>query len=143
MEPWENQALTRYSCEDFLARTTPSCLLLRKEEIRPNIWPDISQDVGLWRRPTRQALFKRFGCIIGYSSSSPWLVKSPNNSIWYNCQETALDCRNQKKYWKTYLKTYWNQNHIGNQKKGHISLGDQQSYYLQVFQRLYQPQKEN
>ena len=24
----------------------------------------------------------------------------------------------------------------GNQKKGHISLGDQQSYYLQVFQRL-------
>ena len=23
-----------------------------------------------------------------------------------------------------------NQNHTGNQKKGHISLGDQQSYYL-------------
>ena len=31
-------------------------------------------------------------------------------------------------------KTY---NHTGNQKKGHISLGDQQSFYLQVFQRLY------
>ena len=28
------------------------------------------------------------------------------------------------------LKPYWNS------EKGHISLGDQQSYYLQVFQRL-------
>ena len=28
-------------------------------------------------------------------------------------------------------------NHTGNQKKGHIPLGDQQSYYLQVIQRLY------
>ena len=28
-------------------------------------------------------------------------------------------------------------NHTKNQKKGHISLGDQQSCYLQVFQRLY------
>ena len=26
--------------------------------------------------------------------------------------------------------------HAGNQKKGHISLSDQQSYYLQVFQRF-------
>ena len=30
-----------------------------------------------------------------------------------------------------------------NKKKGHISLGDQQSYYLQVFQRLYLPKKED
>ena len=28
-------------------------------------------------------------------------------------------------------------NHTRNQKKGHISVGDQQFYYLQVFQRLY------
>ena len=28
------------------------------------------------------------------------------------------------------------QNHTGNQKKGHICLGDQQSYYLQVFRRI-------
>ena len=27
--------------------------------------------------------------------------------------------------------------HTGNQKKGHISLQDQQSHHLQVFQRLY------
>ena len=30
------------------------------------------------------------------------------------------------------LKPYWK-----SEKKGHISLGDQQLYYLQVFQRLY------
>ena len=29
------------------------------------------------------------------------------------------------------------QKHTENQKKGQISLGDQQSYYLQVFERLY------
>ena len=28
-------------------------------------------------------------------------------------------------------------------KKDDISLGDQQSYYLQVSQRLYQPQKKD
>ena len=33
--------LTRYSCEDFPSRTTRNCLLLRKEEIKPNSWPEI------------------------------------------------------------------------------------------------------
>ena len=37
-------------------------------------------------------------------------------------------------------KTY---NHIENKKNCHISLSDQQSYYLQVFQIFYQPQKED
>ena len=30
-------ALIEYSCEDFPSRTTQSGLLLRKEEIKPNI----------------------------------------------------------------------------------------------------------
>ena len=38
---------------------------------------------------------------------------------------------------REYLKPYWKL------EKGHIFLGDQQSCYLQVFQRLYQPQKGN
>ena len=33
--------VTGYSSEDFPSRTTWRCLLLRKEEIRPNIWPEI------------------------------------------------------------------------------------------------------
>ena len=45
MDPWGTTALTGYSCEDFLSRTTWSCLLLRKEEIRLNIWPEIPEDI--------------------------------------------------------------------------------------------------
>ena len=37
MEPWGTPALAQYSCEVFSSRTTRSDLLLRKEEIRPNI----------------------------------------------------------------------------------------------------------
>ena len=33
---------------------------------------------------------KSFGCIISYSLGSPRLVKSPNNSIRYNCQDKIL-----------------------------------------------------
>ena len=51
MEPWETPALTGYSCEDLPSRTTWSCLLLRKEEIMPNIWPEVPSDLSLWRRP--------------------------------------------------------------------------------------------
>ena len=40
-EPSGTPALTGYSWEDFPSRTTKSCLSLRKEEIRPNIWPEI------------------------------------------------------------------------------------------------------
>ena len=36
IDPWGTPGLTEYSCEDFPPRTTQSCLLLRKEEIRPN-----------------------------------------------------------------------------------------------------------
>ena len=41
MDPWETPAITEYSCEDVPSRTTQSLLLLRKEEIRPKIWPKI------------------------------------------------------------------------------------------------------
>ena len=41
MEPWGTSALTGYSCEDSPSRTTQSCVLPRKEEIRPNNWPEI------------------------------------------------------------------------------------------------------
>ena len=37
MEPCGNPALTEYSYEDFPSRITRSRLLLRKEEIKPNI----------------------------------------------------------------------------------------------------------
>ena len=37
MQPSGTPTLTGYSSEDFPSRTTQSCLLLRKEEIRSNI----------------------------------------------------------------------------------------------------------
>ena len=56
MEPWGTPALNGYSYEDYPSRTTWSCLLLRKEEIRSNTWPEIPQDLSLWRRPACQTL---------------------------------------------------------------------------------------
>ena len=41
MEPWGIPALTGYSCEGFPSRTTWNHLLVRKDEIRPKIWPEI------------------------------------------------------------------------------------------------------
>ena len=41
MEPCETPALTGYPCEYFPSKTTRSRLLLRKEKIRLNIWPEI------------------------------------------------------------------------------------------------------
>ena len=61
-------ALTRYSCEDFPSRTTWSCLILRKEEIRPNIWPEIPEGLSLWRRPACQTLLKP----LDKSSATAW-----------------------------------------------------------------------
>ena len=58
MEPWGSPALTGHSCENFPSRTTRRHLLLRKEEVRPNISPEIPQDLSLWRRPACQTLSK-------------------------------------------------------------------------------------
>ena len=67
---------------------------------------------------------KSLKCIKCYSSSSPRPIKSPSNSTRYNCQKIWSWSRTPKTIQETW-------------KKGHISLGDKQTYYLQVFQRLY------
>ena len=54
MDPWGTPALTGYSCEYLPSRTTWSCLLLRKEEIRKNIWPEIPLGLSLWGRSACQ-----------------------------------------------------------------------------------------
>ena len=41
MEPWGTPALTGCFCDDFASITTGSRLLLKKEEIRPNMWLEI------------------------------------------------------------------------------------------------------
>ena len=58
MEPWRTPTLTGYSWEDFPSRTTQSLLLLRKDEIRSNIWPEIPQNLSLERRRACQTYRK-------------------------------------------------------------------------------------
>ena len=74
MEPrngaWGTPALTWYSCEDFPSRTTWSCLLPRKEEIRPNTWHEILQDLSLGRRLACQTLSKA----LDISSATAWVA---------------------------------------------------------------------
>ena len=57
-DPWGAPGLNGYFCEGVPSRTTRSCLLLRKGEIRPNIWQKVLQDLSFWRRPVCQTLSK-------------------------------------------------------------------------------------
>ena len=129
MEPWGTPILTGYSCDDLPSRTTRSRLLLRKEEIRPNIWPEIPW-LKFVKKTSMPNPVKSLGYIKCYSSSSPRPVKSPSNSIIYTTvRSSTVDREDLKPYRKS--------------EKGHISLSDQQSCYLQVFQRLdYRPFNE-
>ena len=102
MEPWGTPALTGYSCEDFPSRTTQSCLLLRKEEIRPNIWPEIPW-LKFVKKTTMPNPVKTLGYIKSYISSSPRPVKSPSNSIRYNCEISSWS--RQPKTMKKYILT--------------------------------------
>ena len=65
---------------------------------------------------------KSIGYVKCHSSSSPRSVKSLAILSDTTVRRSAIDREDLKSYWKP--------------KNGHISLGDQQSYYLQVFQRL-------
>ena len=87
MDRWGTLALPGYSCEDFSSRTTQSRLLLREEEISPNIWPEIPLDLSLWKRPVCQTLSKTLDISSARARIAPDLLKSPSNSIRHNCQK--------------------------------------------------------
>ena len=61
---------------------------------------------------------KSLGHIKCYSLTSPRPVKSPGNSIRFNCHKI------------------YNSRSTANHPKGRIALGHQQAYYFKVFQRL-------
>ena len=76
MEPWGTPVLTGYSYEDFPSGTTPSHLLLRKEEIRSNMtWNSIK--LKFVKNNSMPNPVKSLGYIKCHSSSSPKPVKSP------------------------------------------------------------------
>ena len=123
IKPWGSPALTGYSCEDFSSRTTWSYLLLREEEIRRNIWPEIAYDLSLWKRPACQTLSKTSDIQVIQLWSGPSPVKSPSNSISYNCQKICSWLKRPK----TILEI---------RKTPHFYRWSK-IYCLQVFQRLY------
>ena len=108
MEPWGTPALTGYSCEDFPSRTSRSRLLLRKRNKAKYLtWNYTS--LRFAKKASMTNPFKSLGYIKCYSSSSPRPVKSPSNSIRYNCHKISWE--DLKPYWKS--------------RKKVISLGDQ------------------
>ena len=114
--PWETSALTGYSREDFPSRTTWSCLLVRKEEIRPNIWSKIPKDLNFWRRPAT-TLLKALDISRATAQAAPALLKTlaiPSDTI--TVRRSVVDQEVLKPYWKS--------------EKSCISLHNQQSYYL-------------
>ena len=77
----------------------------------------------MWRRPACQTLSKALDISSATARVAPDLLKALAILSNTTVRRSAVDQEDLKPYWKS--------------EKGHISLGDQQSYYLQVFQRLY------
>ena len=101
MEPWRIPAFTGYSCEDFPCRTTQSCLLLRKEEIRPTIWLEIAWDLRLWRRPASQTLSKALDMSSAAARIAPDLLKALTILSDTAVRRTSVDWKDLKLYWKS------------------------------------------
>ena len=115
METWGTPALTGYSYDNFQSRTSQSCLLLRKEEVWPNIWPEIPQRFSLQRRPTCQTLSKALDISTASAGVAPDLLRALAVLSVTTVRRSAVDQEDLKLYWKS--------------QKGHISQGDQQSHH--------------
>ena len=90
MDHWGTSASTGYSCEDFPSRTTWSCLLLTKDK-KGQIF-----DLKFYKKTSMPNHVKSLDYIKCCSSNSPWPVKSPSNSIRYNCQKVCSWSRRPK-----------------------------------------------
>ena len=76
------------------------------------------------KKTSKPNSIKGLGYLKCYSLISPRTIKKALVILSdTTVRRSAVDREDLKPYWKS--------------EKGHISLGDQQSYYLQVFQRLY------
>ena len=101
MDHWGTPALTGYSCEDFLSRTTRSCLLLRIEEIRANIWSENQWDLSLWRRLTCQTLSKPLDLSSATARVAPDLLKVLAILSDTTVRRSAVDQKDLKPYQKS------------------------------------------
>ena len=93
MDPWGTPASTGYSREDVPSWTTGNRLLLRKEEIRSNIWPE---RLKFMKKISMPNTVKSLWYIKFHSLNSPRSIKSPSNSIRYNCEKICSWSRRPK-----------------------------------------------
>ena len=100
MDSWGTPALTGHSCEDIPSRTTQSCLLLRKEEIRPIIWPEIPYDLSLQRRQACQTLSKDLDISSATAQVAPNLSKALVILSDTTVRTSPVDREDLKPYWK-------------------------------------------
>ena len=78
----------------------------------------------MWRRLACQTLSKALHISSVTARAAPDLLKALAILLDTIVRGSAVDRDDLKPYWKS-------------EKKDHISLGDQQFYYLQAFQKLY------
>ena len=101
MEPWGTPGLTGYSYEGFTSRTTQSCLLLRKEEIRPNMTPNSRRLKFVWRRLNCQTLSKASDISSATAWVAPDLLKTLTILSDTTIQRSAVDREDLKPYWES------------------------------------------
>ena len=96
-----NSSIKWIFCEDFLFRTIWSRLLVRIEEIRLNIWPDIPWDVSLWRRPACQTLSKTLDIASATAQVALGLLKAQAILSDTIVKRSAVDQKDLKPCWKS------------------------------------------
>ena len=101
LEHWRTPPLTGYTCENFLFRITRSRLLLRKDEIRPNIWPEVPQDFSLWRRLAWQTLSKSFNIATATARVAPDLLNTLATLSDTTVRRSTIDREDLEPYWKS------------------------------------------
>ena len=94
MEPWGTPALTGCSYEYFSSKSQ-SRLLLKKEEIRPNIWPEI-----LWGRPEYQTLSKALDISSAAVRVSSDLLNALEILSDTTIRRSTVNRQDLKLYWK-------------------------------------------
>ena len=104
---WGTPALTEYSWEYFPYRTTRSRLLLTKKETRPNIWPEIPEELSLWRKPACQTLSKAFDISSATARVSPDLLKALAILLDTTVRRSSVDREDKKLHWKSEKRSHF------------------------------------
>ena len=94
--------LTRYYCEDFPSRNTRSCLMQRKDKIRPNYRPKIQWDLRLSRNRTCQTVLEALDILSATVRVVPDLLKALAILSDKTVRRSAVNRKEDlKPYWKS------------------------------------------